>query len=154
MNLLEYCMRSSEYRSSSFKNQLCFTISRTKNFYCFYPSIERAEELLLVPPPLSPEVLSPVQTRNLISILLAVLQFAVSLMDDQDRDILMMQSTLLGTLSVFVSIVFDPMPPYTVSPCLQHNCQNYMIMLAKQVKQKKPLLEVLRDSNPLLKLVD
>ena len=154
MNLLEYCMQSPEYRSSSFKNQLCFTISRTKNFYCFYPSIERAEELLVVPPPLSPEVLSPVQTRNLISILLAVLQIAVFLPDNEDKDIFMIQSTILRTFSVFVSVIFDPMPPYAVNPCLQHDCQKYMLMLAKQVKQKKPLADILGDTNPLLKLVD
>ena len=139
MNLLEYFMQSPAYRSSSFKNQLCYTLSRPKNFFCFYPSIEHADELLLLPPPLSPEVLSPVQTRNLLYILLPVLHFAVSLVDDKDKDILVMKSRILGTLSPFVSIVFDPSPPYTMSPNLQHACQSIMIMLAKQVKQKKPL---------------
>ena len=85
---------------------------------------------------------------------MAVLQFAVFLTDDQDKDIFMIQSTILRTFSVFVSVIFDPMPPYAVNPCLQHDCQEYMLMLAKQVKQKKPLVDVLSDTNPLLKLVD
>lgn len=154
MNLLEYCMQTSEYRSSPFKNQLCYVISRTKNLFCFYSSIAHAEELILPPPPLSPEVLSPVQTRNLISILFSVIRFAVSLTEDEDSDILMIQNTILRVSSVFVEIIFDPTPSFMANPCLQLECQNYIIKLAERVKAKKPLVEVVGDSNPLFKLVN
>lgn len=88
------------------------------------------------PSPLSPMLLSPVETCQLLRLLRRVMEYA-AITDEQMGEQLCGQ--VLQQIVVFYKIVFDEMPPYTVSEELQQACQLLFKCLVEMAGEESDL---------------
>ena len=90
-----------------------------------------------LPPPFNPELPSPIETRQLLRLLRVVMEYVLSKkLPEQQAEI---YPILLRHFVVFYKIVFDSIPPFTVTKELQESCQKLFTQLVLEASHHAEL---------------
>ena len=119
LELLACCVVSPSFLASVYCRRFLHVLEIRHALFVFYvPPLEDSTSL---PPPMQPELLSPVETGRLLRILLAVMRVADA--PPKDANSLELRATVLRSVCVFARVVFDPVPTYTVDRSVGEECR-------------------------------
>ena len=106
-------------------------------------------------PALSPELPSPIETRQLLRLLRVVMNYVLSKQQQQQQQQQQAEiyPILLRNIVVFYKIVFDSMPPFTVKKELQESCQKLFIQLIYEASQYAELEVIVEQYAPEIRRI-
>lgn len=135
LELVARCAASPSFLASIYCRRFLHVLETRHALFVFYaPPLE---DFTSLPPPMRPELLSPVETGRLLRILLAVMRVADA--PPKDANSLELRATVLRSLCVFVRVVFDPVSTYTVDCSVREECRSVF----KRLVTSLPLDDVL-----------
>ena len=135
-------MRSPRFVTSIYSRRFQYSLLRHHRLLCFYSpplegeSLRESNQSSTLPPPMAPELLSPMETKRLMWILQAVLRIANA--PPKDAASLDLRVSILQSVCMYARIFFDPFSPYTVDSALRTECQSAL----KQLVVSLPLEDV------------
>ena len=120
LELVARCAASPSFLASIYCRRFLHVLETRHALFVFYaPPLE---DFTSLPPPMRPELLSPVETGRLLRILLAVMHVADA--PPKDANSLELRATVLRSVCVFVRVVFDPVSTYTVDCSVREECRS------------------------------